>query len=62
MEYVKLGMAQKKQVGWASEPEHPVLQILAERSEGLYQEVFMLDTRLEEEIAELSGDIPQVQR
>lgn len=56
-EYVKLGMAQKKKVVWKTESEHPVLKGLAERREGLYQEVFMLDPRLEEEIAELYGHV-----
>lgn len=56
-EYVELGMAQKKKVVWNVESEHPVLKVLAARREGLYQEVFMLDTRLEKEIAELSGHV-----
>lgn len=56
-EYVELGMAQKKNIVWEIESEHPVLKALAKRGEGLYQEVFMLDTRLENEIAELSGHV-----
>ncbi len=55
-EYVELGMAQKKKVVWEIKSEHSVLKALTEREEGLYQEVFMLDVRLEEEIAQLSGD------
>lgn len=52
-EYVESGMAQKKGVIWKIEPRHLVLKALAARSEGLYQEVFMLDSRLEKEIAEI---------
>ncbi|MDX9958626.1 MAG: DUF2220 family protein [Spirochaetia bacterium] len=54
-EYVKQGLAQKKEVIWQMESDHPVLKALAERGEGLYQEVFMLDARLADEIAGLSG-------
>lgn len=56
-EYVESGLAQKKDVFWKIELNHPVLKMLTTRSEGLYQEVFMLDTRLEGEIAELQNGV-----
>ncbi len=52
-EYVESGMAQKKGVVWKIESEHPALKALIERNEGLYQEVFMLDHRLREEMADI---------
>lgn len=50
MEYIADDMAQKKDVKWQGTFEHPVLKLLAERDLGVFQEVFMLDPRLDEDL------------
>lgn len=50
MEYIADDMAQKKDVKWQGTFEHPALKLLAERDLGVFQEVFMLDPRLDEDL------------
>ena len=50
MEYIADDMAQKKDVKWQGTFEHPALKLLAERGQGVFQEVFMLDPRLDEDL------------
>lgn len=50
MEYIADNLAQKKDVKWQGTFEHPALKLLAERGQGIFQEVFMLDSRLAEDI------------
>ncbi len=49
MDYID--RAQKKDVSWASSFENPVLAELARHRLGIFQEVFMLDSRLKEDIS-----------
>jgi len=51
LEYVE--RAQKKDVEWKA-TEHPVLDALARHRVGIFQEVFMLDSRLKEDISAFS--------
>lgn len=50
MEYLADDLAQKKNVTWQGTFEHPALKLLAERGQGVFQEVFMLDPRLAEDL------------
>lgn len=50
MEYLTDDLAQKKNVTWQGTFEHPALKFLAERGQGVFQEVFMLDPRLAEDL------------
>ena len=50
MEYIVDDMAQKKDVKWQGTFEHPALKLLAESDLGVFQEVFMLDPRLDEDL------------
>ena len=50
MEYIADDMAQKKDVKWQGTFDHPALKLLAESDLGVFQEVFMLDPRLDEDL------------
>lgn len=50
MEYIADDMAQNKDVKWQGTFEHPALKLLAERNLGVFQEVFMLDPRFDEDL------------
>lgn len=50
MEYLERDLAQKKNVLWQETLGNPILEMLAERREGVFQEVFMLDDRLGEDL------------
>lgn len=50
MEYLERDMAQKKNVQWEATSGHPIMEMLAVRREGVFQEVFMLDDRLGDDI------------
>lgn len=51
--YEYLDLAQKHSVNWSGNPEltHPVISVLTNRQRGIYQEVFMTDPRLAEDLA-----------
>lgn len=48
-----LDLAQKHSVNWSGNPEltHPVISVLTERQAGIFQEVFMTDPRLAEDLS-----------
>ena len=50
MEY--LDLAQKKGVEWGNVPDHPVFAVLKHQGLGIFQEVFMLDPRLKEDLSQ----------
>lgn len=52
-----LDLAKKPKTQWASIPTVPILQELKKRGKGIFQEVFMLDDRLGDELANVCQDI-----
>lgn len=52
-----LDFAKKPKIQWAAIPTIPIFNELKKRGKGIYQEVFMLDDRLEHDLADVCQDI-----
>jgi hypothetical protein len=58
-EYVDI--AQKRDVPWGESPPHAALEALRNTSCGLFQEAFVLDPRLEEDLADLVKNLAHLE-